>query len=181
MKRERVTPVMVTSPSTVRTTGAVGAVGGGGGGRAALDIGNPLSIETRIRLDKEDWSLNRVDARLKTNFWRLKGEVRYYKIASDINSGNNDDEGVDINGQLQLTDNYYLLYERQRDISGRTANDSARDLSHKLGVAFEDDCSRFELVFERSESIDRTLGPEDSVKFFFSFKTLGSFGSTNVD
>ena len=56
-----------------------------------------------------------------------------------------------------------------------------RDLNHKFGIAYEDDCSRFEVAFERSEAVDRTLGPSDSVKFRFSFKTLGNFGSNDVD
>lgn len=152
---------------------------------ASISLGDPLTLETRLRLSSEDLALNRIDTRLKSKWWRLDSQVRYYKISSQINSGGIDDEGIDIRGQLQLTDNYFFVYERQRDISGRLTRFKeklpGRDLSHKLGVAYADDCSRFEVVFERSEAVDRTLGPNDSVKFRFSFKTLGNFGSNDVD
>ena len=84
-----------------------------------------------------------------------------------------------------MTDNYYLLYSLNRDISGR-ANINGRltdpaDIRQTVGVAYEDDCSRFEIFFERSEARDRDLGPEDSIKFRFALKTLGDFGSSDVD
>ena len=65
------------------------------------------------------------------------------------------------------------------DATGRTSD--PRDIRQSLGFAYEDDCSRFEIAFERSEAIDRTLGPEDSIKFRFALKTLGGFGSNDVD
>ena len=46
--------------------------------------------------------------------------------------------------------------------TGDWSSDVALPIS--LGIAYEDDCSRFELAFERSEAIDRTLGPQDSIQ-----------------
>ena len=144
-------------------------------GGITADFGNPLRIETRVRLDDDDLSVNRIDARLRSKFWRLDGQVRYYKISGDVLSSGIDDEGVDMRGQFRMTDQYYFVYGRQRDISGN------RDLRHTLGIAYEDDCSRFEIAYERSETNDRTLGPNESIKFRFSLLTLGDFGSQDVD
>lgn len=144
-------------------------------GGIAADFGDPLKIETRVRLDDDDFSINRIDARLRTNFWRLRGQARYYKINGDLLNSGEDDEGVVLGGQFRVTDQYALVYSRQRDISGN------RDLSHKFGVAYSDDCSRFEIAYERSDSADRTLGPSESIKFRFSLLTLGDFGSQDVD
>jgi LPS-assembly protein len=151
----------------------------------SADFGAPLKIETRVRLDDDDLALNRIDARIKTSFWRFRGDARYYSIAGDVTNSGFSDEGITITGDLKLTDNYYFLYSHSRDISGR-ANSTGRtseprDIRQTLGVAYEDDCSRFEIAFERSEAIDRTLGPEDSIKFRFALKTLGGFGSGDVD
>lgn len=144
-------------------------------GGITADFGNPLRIEARVRLDDDDLAANRIDARLRSAFWRLDGQVRYYKISGDVLNTGVDDEGVDMRGQLRMTDQYYFVYGRQRDISGN------RDLRHTFGIAYEDDCSRFEIAYERSERNDRTLGPDESIKFRFSLLTLGDFGSQDVD
>ena len=151
----------------------------------SADFGRPLKIETRVRLDDDDFALNRIDARVKTNFWRIRSNARYYSISGDVTDSGFSDEGIEVSADLKVTDNYYFLYSLSRDISGR-ANASGRtsdprDIRQSLGIAYEDDCSRFEIAFERSEAIDRTLGPQDSIKFRFALKTLGDFGSSNVD
>lgn len=151
----------------------------------SADFGNPLKIETRVRLDDDDLALNRIDARITTNIWRLRTNARYYNISGDVTNSGFSDEGVVLSTDFKITDNYYLLYSLDRDISGRAnafrrTSDPA-DIRQTIGVAYEDDCSRFEMYFERSEAIDRTLGPEDSIKFRFALKTLGDFGSANVD
>ncbi|MEM7458980.1 MAG: LPS assembly protein LptD [Pseudomonadota bacterium] len=151
----------------------------------SASFGGPLQIETRVRLDDDDFALNRIDARVKTSFWRFRADTRYYNIAGDVTDSGFSDEGVTVTADFKVTDNYYFLYSLSRDISGR-ANASGRvsdprDIRQSLGVAYEDDCSRFEIAFERSEANDRTIGPEDSIKFRFALKTLGGFGSNEVD
>ncbi|MEO1660510.1 MAG: LPS assembly protein LptD [Pseudomonadota bacterium] len=151
----------------------------------SADFGRSLKIETRVRLDDDDFALNRIDARIKTNFWRLRSDARYYSIAGDVTDSGFSDEGIEVTADFKVTDNYYFLYGLSRDISGR-ANTSGRtsdprDIRQSLGIAYEDDCSRFEIAFERSEAIDRTLGPQDSIKFRFALKTLGDFGSDDTD
>jgi LPS-assembly protein len=151
----------------------------------SADFGNPLRIETRVRLDDDDLNLNRIDARVQTNFWRFRGGARYYRIDGGVTNSGLNDEGIQLNADLKLTDNYYFLYGLSRDISGRVnslgALSDPRDISQSIGLAYEDDCSRFEVSFERSEAIDRTLGPTDSIKFRFALKTLGGLGSNDVN
>lgn len=151
----------------------------------SADFGRPLKIETRVRLDDDDLGLNRIDARVKTNFWRIRADARYYNISGDVTSSGFSDEGLTVTSNVKLTDNYYFLFSLSRDISGRANSNGftsePRDIRQSLGIAYEDDCSRFEIAFERSEAIDRTLGPEDSIKFRFALKTLGGFGSGDVD
>ena len=151
----------------------------------SADFGNPLRIETRVRLDDDDLALNRIDARVKTSFWRFRSDARYYNISGDVTNSGFSDEGVTVTADFKMTDNYYFLYSLSRDISGRAningRTSDPRDIRQSLGVAYEDDCSRFEIAFERSEANDRTIGPEDSIKFRFALKTLGGFGSNDVD
>ncbi len=151
----------------------------------SADFGNPLRLETRVRLDDDDFKLNRIDARVNTNIWRFRGNARYYRIDGGITSSGLNDEGIQVTADFKVTDNYYFLYGLSRDISGRVNSAGAlsdpRDISQSIGLAYEDDCSRFEVSFERSEALDRTLGPTDSIKFRFALKTLGGLGSNDVD
>ncbi|MEM9054052.1 MAG: LPS assembly protein LptD [Pseudomonadota bacterium] len=144
-------------------------------GGLSADFGRPLKLETRVRLDDDDLNLNRIDAKISSNFWRLNGSVRYFKVDERISASNVADEGIDVRGEVQLTESYSFVYGRQRDIT------DDRDVRHTFGLAYEDDCSRFELAFERSESTDRRLGPTDALRFRFSLKTLGDFGSSELD
>ena len=151
----------------------------------SADFGNPLKLETRVRLDDNDLSVNRLDARIKTNFWRLRTDARYYSIVGDVTNSGFSDEGIQVTSELQITDDYYFLYSLSRDISGRSNAfgriSEPRDIRQSIGFAYEDDCSRFEIAFERSEAQDREIGPEDSIKFRFALKTIGGFGSNEVD
>ncbi len=151
----------------------------------SADFGRRLKVETRVRLDDDDLALNRVDARVRANFWRFRGNARYYNISGDVTESGFNDEGITVIADLKVTDNYYFLYSLNRDISGRS-NASGRisdprDIRQTLGLAYQDDCSRFEITFERSEANDRSIGPEDSIKFKFALKTLGGFGSNELD
>jgi LPS-assembly protein len=73
---------------------------------------------------------------------------------------------------VNITDNYLFLYSLNREIEQKV------DIEHAIGVAYQDDCSRFELVYERTERLGDELGPSDSILFRFSLKTIGQLGSS---
>lgn len=141
----------------------------------SADFGRALRVETSMRLDDDDLNLNRIDARVSSRIGRLKGSARYYRIDERVSSTGSIDEGIDIDSEIAITERYSFLYERRRDISDN------RDLSHLFGIAYEDDCSRFEIAYERSEANDRTIGPNESIRFRFVLTTLGGIGSRDVD
>ena len=144
-------------------------------GGLSADFGDPLKVETRVRLDDNDLNLNRIDARITSSIGRIRGTARYFRIDESISAIGEPDEGVDLSADFRLTDTYSFINERQRDIS------DGRDLRHTFGIAYEDDCSRFEIAFQRSEAVDRSIGPNDSIRFRFALKTLGEFGSRDTD
>jgi len=173
----------------------------------AADFGNVLKLQTRARFgdngrDTDGYSLNRLDASVSTRVSRLTARARYYKIEDTVSATEVPDEGIDLHASVRLTDNFSVVYGRRRDIAGTPiilrdpftgaivtepgTSDPViiaepRDLLHSIGVAYDDECSRFEISFARSEALDRTIGPNDSIQFRFSLKTLGDFGSADVD
>lgn len=144
-------------------------------GAMSLDWGSPFSFKAKVRLDDDSLELNRLDTSVSMAFSRFRSTATYYQIDEEVTQSGIRQEGVLLQSELAVTENYLLLYGLQRDIENN------RDIRHTVGIGYQDDCSRFELLFERSEKIDRQLGPSDSILFRFSLKTLGNFGSDTFD
>ena len=142
---------------------------------STADFGRALRVDTRVRLDDDGFKLNRIDARLTTNYKRLRAVGQYYNISERISPLGTADEGIFLRGELRVTDRYSLVYGQLRDIAAKL------DAKREFGIAYEDDCSRFEIIYQRSELIDRTLGPSESIQFRFSLKSIGDFGSSEFD
>lgn len=139
---------------------------------ASLSLGQALQLSTRVRLDQDDLSVSRVDMRASTSINRLRAAAQYYKVEGRISpSGGLPDEGLYLRGELNVADNYSIVFSQLRDI---TRNLNAE---REIGLAYTDDCARFELVYRRNERRDRTLGPSESFQFRFSLLSLGDFGS----
>lgn len=144
-------------------------------GGMSVDFGLPLNFKTKVRLDDEDLKLNRIDTSVALDLDRVQATALYYQIAENVSQSGERQEGIVLQSSVSVTDNYFLSYGLQRDIQ------SDRDILHSVGVGFQDDCSVFELIFQRSEAIDRTLGPSDSILFRFSLKSIGNLGTQDFD
>ncbi len=142
---------------------------------AQLDLGRALQLSSRVRLDNEDFALNRLDLRASTSFDRFRAVGQYYKIDARVSPLGQPDEGLYVRGEVKLVGAYSMIFGQLRDI--------AKDLDarQEIGLAYSDDCSRFELIYSRSELRDRTLGPSENFQFRFTLKSLGNFGSGDFD
>lgn len=140
----------------------------------SADFGRALRFDSRFRVD-DNFNPNRIDLSFTSNYKRLRTVGQYYKIDSRISPTGANDEGFLIRGEMRVTDNYSLIFGQLRDITNNL------NAQQELGVAYEDDCSRFEIVYSRSEISDRTLGPSENLQFRFSLKTIGDFGSSEFD
>lgn len=142
-------------------------------GSLAVDFGRNLRVDTRVRLDDADFSLNRLDTRIRTSFSIFSASARYFRVDEDIRTNiNSADEGIDFNARINLTKNYSVSYGQLTDLNAST------DLRRTFGIAYQDDCSRFELVYTRSGFNDRTLGANDQILFRFTLATIGEFGGS---
>lgn len=142
---------------------------------ASASLGRPFRVDTRLRLDDEGLNLNRLDMRVSANFERFRAIGQYYKIDPRISPLGNPDEGIYLRGEAQVTDRLSFIFGQLRDV------DAKLNALQELGIAYSDDCSRFELVYSRSELRDRTLGPSENLSFRFTLKSIGAFGSSEFD
>ncbi|MFN7056131.1 LPS-assembly protein LptD [Hyphomonas sp.] len=141
-------------------------------GTASLNFGQSLRLSSRVRLDPDDLNLNRLDARISTTLGRFRAVGQYYKIDGRISpTGGLPDEGVYLRSEFNVTDRYSVIFGQLRDIT--------RDLNplQEFGLAYSDDCARFELVYRRTEQRDRSIGPSENIQFRFTLRSLGNFGS----
>lgn len=142
---------------------------------ASFSAGRTLKVDTGMRFDDESFELNRIDARMSTNVWRLNGQAQYFKIRDEITETQRTEEGIILTGKFEMSDRWSIVYNRARDI------DRGLDSNHGLGLQYHDDCSVFEVVYQQSDNRDRELGPSESVTFRFRLKSLGALGSRDVD
>ena len=141
----------------------------------SADLGSIISANTRLRLDDESFQLNGIDATVSAQYAGVRAVAQYYKQDARISSIGATEEGIFVQGEARLTDNYSLLFGQLRDIGDNL------NAKQEYGLAYEDECSRLELVYARSEQQDRTLGPEESIQIRFTLRSIGRFGSSEFD
>ena len=99
----------------------------------------------------------------------------YYMINEEVSRSGIRQEGVMLAGEVSVTDNLFVLGSIRREIQLNL------NIAQSLGVGYQDECSRFELVYERQGTLNRELGPSESIVFRFSLKSIGQFGSSEFD
>ncbi len=140
-----------------------------------LNVPNRFSFSTKIRLDDENLALNGIDTSLNFQFDRARATAMYYMINEEVSRSGIRQEGVMLAGEVSVTDNLFVLGSIRREIQLNL------NIAQSLGVGYQDECSRFELVYERQGTLNRELGPSESIVFRFSLKSIGQFGSSEFD
>ncbi|MDP3493017.1 MAG: LPS assembly protein LptD [Hyphomonadaceae bacterium] len=136
------------------------------------DLGTIFNVGARFRVDDE-YEVKRMDVDAGANFWRVRGSARYFKVAE--NASGIADEGIAWNGEFKIDNNWSAVFEQTRNIAQKD------DIRLALGIAYRDECSFFQLAYERSGSRDRTLGPSESIRFQFVLTGLGGVSDADTD
>jgi len=136
------------------------------------DISNIFNVGARFRVD-EEYEVKRMDVDAGANIWRLSGNARYFKVAE--NASGVEDEGLVWRGQFKVDKNWAAIIEQTRNITQKD------DIRLALGISYTDECSFFQLAYERSGSRDRTLGPSESIRFLFVLTGLGGVSDADTD
>lgn len=141
----------------------------------SVDLNGPLSFDAQVRLDDDTLAVNRIDTALDLQTDRLRASAIYYQIDEAVSRSGRPQEGIMLYSEVSVTDNYLLLYELRREFEQQI------DIRHSFGIGYQDDCSRFELIYERTERLNQELGPSESILFRFALATIGELGSRNFD
>lgn len=136
------------------------------------DLGTIFNVGARFRVD-DDYEVKRMDVDAGASFWRLQGSARYFKVAE--NASGIADEGIAWNGRFKIDDRWSAVIRQTRNIAEN------QDIRLALGIAYQDECSFFQIAYERSGSRDRTLGPSESIRFQFVLTGLGGLSDGDTD
>ena len=131
-----------------------------------------LSLYDRTELGNKNFALRReeVGANLMLSF--LQGYVRYLHDNSDPAHVLHDVEGA---GNLYVTKNWGVVFLGTRDLK----NDAwaRRD----IGVFFQNDCAKIEVVYHYEHGFAELGGPSHSVQLRLTLATLGQQGYRDDD
>ena len=124
-----------------------------------------LSFFTRARLDSQDLGVRRAEAGANVATKWGGGYVRYLRDDADLNGLKR--ENLDAGGEVFVTKHWGITAYGNRDL----VQDAwvVRD----LGVAYRDECMRFEVIYRREDTIIGRLGRTESVTFRITLATLG--------
>lgn len=150
---------------------------------AALQLGKALNLNTRLRIDEDTFDLKRIDARATVDYWRIRNTIQYFRLdetlAQPVGPPDaqvlNGEEGFSTLGTFRINDNWGLLAGIDRNIADEI------NTRQVYGAYYRDDCSLFELTYERNQTRDREIGPSESINFRFSLQSLGDSGSSEFD
>jgi len=140
-------------------------------GVAQVDLGRSFGAVIRARFSDDAFDVEQLDAGVRAALWRFYGDTRYYTVDPGLNAGEPTEQIVSTIG-VQLMRGWRLQFGDRRDLS------SDINLGQELRAIFEDDCTYLELAYTRSETQDRTLGPNEGFQIRVGLRTLGAIGGS---
>ncbi len=129
-----------------------------------------VAVYARSRLDNDTGAVRRLEAGADVSNRFGNGSIRYLRDNLDISGVKQ--ENLDARGQLNLTPKWAISLYGARDLQTDTWR--RRD----IGVVYNDDCVRVELIYQREDQftntpLGRSLRANDSVVLRLTLATLG--------
>ncbi|WP_158025580.1 LPS-assembly protein LptD [Maricaulis sp. W15] len=132
----------------------------------SIELGD-FDAEVYTRIAPETHDTNRLDVSINYNGTRLSGGVRYLDIS---------DANVTRGAQRELSGSFEVAMTRHWSMIGLVQRDLDREITRRqeLGIRYGDDCSQFDIVYQRENLGIQDLGPSESIQFRITLFTLGS-------
>ncbi len=139
----------------------------------ALSLGVRNAITARVRLDDEDYEVQRLDVDARIGVGPISAYGRYLQVQERVRVNNPDTderESLDFGGEVRLNKNFAVRYNANRDLAdGETRRSD-------LTLVYRDNCTQVELIYkEENFPDDPSIGTEESISVRFTLATLGGF------
>jgi LPS-assembly protein len=137
-------------------------------GRLTVNPDKHLAFTHRFRLDRDDLSARRNEIYLDANYKHFDLNASYVRLSQNAAlTGVNRREEIKTEGALHITDHWSVIAGARRDLEADEMIES------KAGVAYEDECSVFEVSYRRRFIRDRDIEPSSAIVFKVRLKALG--------
>lgn len=132
-----------------------------------------VSAFARTRLDADTLEVRRQEAGANLSMERVRGYVRYLSDKTSVSGARVED--VQGAGEVYLSKTWGLTFAGVRDLQNKVWR------TREIGLLYRDECTRLEVVYQREETYNRSLGPSDNVLIRLTLATLGDAGYTDYD
>ena len=147
---------------------------------AAFDAPIGLSLSSSLRLDKDNFEINRSETGISYSDRRINGRLSYTQVKAQPKYGYNEDRDIiQASGSLRMDDNWSLFGSINYDLNGKFAAE------RRIGIAYQDECTILTVSYSDEGNINssRQAANDWSINARLAFRTLGdiSVGSANED
>jgi LPS-assembly protein len=137
---------------------------------SAIDAPMGLSISNSLRLDKDDFSINRSETSASYSNHAVTGRMSYTRVREQPNYGYTDErEIVQVAAKVRIDDNWALFGSMNYDFRGKFSAERS------VGFEYQDECTILAFAFKDKGTGDSTREAANdwSINARLSFRTLG--------
>jgi len=148
-----------------------------------LQATSALAFTAQSRFNHSTFDIERTDLGSSVKYGPVQASVNYAKIpavtptaAPSAIVSNQDQEEILAGGALAITTDWWLLGNLRYDLQ------ADQTIEDGLGLRYQDDCFRLDVIYQRSYIRDQDIAPDERFLVNFSLKYLGSYNvSTNAN
>lgn len=144
-----------------------------------LQATSNIAFSAQSRFDQDTLDIVRTDLGAWVNYGPLRAKVNYADVPGDLPTAapvgivtDADREEILLGGALSITNDWALLANLRYDIEGD------QTITDGLGLRYQDDCFRLDIIYQRSFIRDQDIEPDQRFLVNFSLKYLGSYSLT---
>ena len=140
------------------------------------------SFSAQSRFNHDNFDIERTDIGSSLTYGPVQARLNYAKIPGDTPTAapgnivtNQDRQEILAAGALAITTDWWLLGNVRYDL------ESDQTITDGLGLRYQDDCFKLDLVYQRSFIRDQDIEPDQRFLVNFALKYLGTYAvSTNL-
>lgn len=141
-------------------------------GAAELELDPRRRLAARFRLDEEDLDVRRLDLDAAYELGPAYFSSKYLRFTDEL-AVNRPKEELSFTAGVEFTDNLGAYYSATRDL------ELDEDRYAFLGLVYNDECARLEIIYKRDGTRDRALNEGESIRLQFTLTSIGTFGQRN--